>query len=112
LAVYGEVPWNFDALWDSRLIQTTLAIVWTCVALLIMLWAKRRASRATWIGGAIVLGLVVAKLFLVDSARGGGLARAIAFIGVALLIFVIGYVAPLPPRQTSSNQTDDAAPAA
>ncbi|MCL2657592.1 MAG: DUF2339 domain-containing protein [Betaproteobacteria bacterium] len=99
LAFYGDIPWYFEALWDSRLIQTTLAIVWTCAALFIMALAQRRTSRPIWIGGASVLGVVIVKLFLVDSARGGGLARAVAFIGVAMLVFVIGYVAPLPPRK-------------
>jgi uncharacterized membrane protein len=107
LAVYGDIPWDFYWLWESRLIQTTLAIVWTCVALLAMVLAQRRASRSSWIGGAIVLGIVIAKLFVVDSARGGGLARAIAFIGVAMLIFVIGYAAPLPPRASLSHNSND-----
>jgi uncharacterized membrane protein len=35
---------------------------------------------------------------LVDSAGGGGLARAIAFIGVAVLVLIIGYFSPLPPK--------------
>jgi uncharacterized membrane protein len=46
----------------------------------------------------VALGAVILKLFLVDSARTSGIARAVAFIGVALLILLIGYLAPLPPR--------------
>lgn len=105
LAYYGDIEWSGDALWDSRLIQTTLALVWTIAALALMLVAKRRASRPAWMAGAGVLAVVVVKLFLVDSARGGGLARAVAFIGVALLILLIGYVAPLPPRKTIDAET-------
>jgi uncharacterized membrane protein len=63
-----------------------------------MWMAARSARRVLWFAGAGALALVVAKLFLVDSARTGGLGRAVAFIGVALLILLIGYVAPLPPR--------------
>ncbi|MFA9439203.1 DUF2339 domain-containing protein [Uliginosibacterium sp. sgz301328] len=105
LAYYGGVEWDGEALWDSRLIQTTLALVWTIAALALMLLAKRRASRPAWMAGAGVLAVVVVKLFLVDSARGGGLARAVAFIGVALLILLIGYVAPLPPRKPMEAET-------
>ena len=52
----------------------------------------------------MLLAVVVAKLFLVDSARTGGLGRAVAFIGVALLILLIGYVAPLPPRERQREE--------
>ncbi|MFT4172925.1 MAG: DUF2339 domain-containing protein [Rhodocyclaceae bacterium] len=99
LAHYDDIAWTATSLWDSRLVQTTLALVWTVAALAIMVVAGRRASRTAWTVGAGVLGVVILKLFLVDSARGGGLARAIAFIGVALLVLLIGYVAPLPPRR-------------
>ncbi|KFC08544.1 hypothetical protein GTGU_01370, partial [Trabulsiella guamensis ATCC 49490] len=58
----------------------------------------RRASRYEWLCGAVLLGVVIVKLMLVDSARGGGLARAIAFIGVAVLVLIIGYFSPLPPK--------------
>ena len=37
-------------------------------------------------------------LMLVDSAGGGGLARAVAFIGVAILVLIVGYFSPLPPK--------------
>ena len=60
----------------------------------------RRAgiSRREWLCGAALLGIVIVKLMLVDSAGGGGLARAIAFIGVAVLVLIIGYFSPLPPK--------------
>lgn len=38
------------------------------------------------------------KLMLVDSAGGGGLSRAVAFIGVAILVPIVGYFSPLPPK--------------
>lgn len=111
LAELGDLRWQFDALWDSRLVQTSFAFAWTLAALAAMLFAVRRSSRAIWFGGATLLGIVIAKLFLVDSAGGGGLARAIAFIGVALLILAIGYFAPLPPKRvvdTAPTQGDSA----
>ena len=98
LAWYGEVAWNIEALWHSRLIQTTFALVWTLAALAVMLRATRRHSRREWLCGAALLGIVIVKLMLVDSARGGGLARAVAFIGVAILVLIVGYFSPLPPK--------------
>jgi uncharacterized membrane protein len=99
LALIGGVSWSFEGLWESTFVQTSMALAWTAGALACMWIAARSARRAAWFAGATALGVVVVKLFLVDSAHGGGLARAVAFIGVALLVLLIGYVAPLPPRE-------------
>ncbi|WP_347253352.1 DUF2339 domain-containing protein [Leminorella grimontii] len=104
LSYYAQVAWWPDTLWGSRLIQATFAIIWTLVALVGMVYAARSASRPLWFSGAGVLGVVIVKLFLVDSAQGGGLARAIAFLGVAGLLLVVGYFSPLPPRQTAKRE--------
>ena len=104
LALVGGVPWSYDALWESAFIQTSIALAWTIVALVCMWMAARNARRVLWFAGAGALALVVAKLFMVDIARTGGLGRAVAFIGVALLILLIGYVAPLPPRERQRGE--------
>lgn len=98
LAWYGDIIWRVESLWHSRLIQTCFALFWMLIALVIMLRATRRAVRREWLCGAALLGVVIAKLMLVDSAGGGGLARAIAFIGVAVLVLIVGYFSPLPPK--------------
>lgn len=98
LAWYGEVAWNMESLWHSRLIQTTFALFWMFCALVVMIRATRQASRQQWLAGAVLLGVVMLKLMLVDSAGGGGLARAVAFIGVAILVLIVGYFSPLPPK--------------
>ncbi|QTF08506.1 DUF2339 domain-containing protein [Brenneria izadpanahii] len=98
LAWYAQIPWSGDALWHSRLVQTTFALLWSLSALIGMVWSTRRQQRVGWLSGALLLGATIIKLFLVDSAGGGGLARAVAFIGVAILILIVGYFAPLPPK--------------
>ncbi|WP_318594622.1 DUF2339 domain-containing protein [Enterobacter kobei] len=98
LAWYGDVAWNMASLWDSRLIQTTFALFWMLIALVVMVHATRLASRQEWLCGAALLGVVMVKLMLVDSAGGGGLSRAVAFIGVAILVLIVGYFSPLPPK--------------
>ena len=98
LAWYGALPWQADALWNARLVQTAFALLWMLLALLVMLRATRRRARQSWFCGAGLLGVVIVKLMLVDSAGGGGLARAVAFIGVAVLVLIIGYFSPLPPK--------------
>ena len=55
--------------------------------------------------GAILLGIVVAKLFLVDLSNIGGLERVISFVGVGLLMLAIGYLAPFPVETGNESGT-------
>src|SRR5262249_57842280 len=63
----------------------------------VMYTATRRRLRALWIVGAVLLALVVVKLFAVDLGALSGLPRVVAFLGVGVLLLAIGYVSPLPP---------------
>jgi uncharacterized membrane protein len=49
------------------------------------------------------MAVVVAKLFLLDLATLSGLPRVVAFIGVGVLLLVIGYVAPFPPARDGAQ---------
>lgn len=95
------ISWSGDALLDSVVVQTGLAILWTSLALALMVLASRRAQRSVWLVGAGLLALTVIKLLLVDLNAAGGGARIITFIVVGMLMLVVGYLAPLPPKATS-----------
>lgn len=94
---FFSVPWNAESLYDSFVVQTGYSILWTLLALVIMVLAHRRAMRPLWLVGAGLLGLVVLKLVGVDLSNRGGAERIVAFIGVGVLMLVVGYFAPLPP---------------
>jgi len=94
-----DVPYTPHALWNSTLVQATLSILWSAIALATMAWANRRRQRTPWMVGAVLLGVVVAKLFLVELAQVGTITRIVSFIGVGLLLLLIGYLAPVPPRK-------------
>jgi uncharacterized membrane protein len=96
---WADVPWTASGLWASRIVQTALSIVWSLFALAAMVIANRRRYRMAWLAGAALLALVVAKLFFVDLSQVGGVERIVSFIGVGVLLLVIGYMAPVPPRQ-------------
>jgi uncharacterized membrane protein len=49
--------------------------------------------------GAALLAVVVLKLLLVDLSGSGSVTRIVSFIGVGVLMLVIGYVAPLPAKE-------------
>ncbi len=97
------VRWDGPALFDSFVVQTGIAILWTLLALGLMLLAHRRAQRALWLTGAGLLGLVVVKLLLVDLSNAGGAERIITFIAVGVLMLVVGYFAPLPPKALAAH---------
>jgi uncharacterized membrane protein len=94
-----RVASGWDALLDSTLVQTSLSIFWTVLAFFVMVFAARRRRRIAWLAGAALLGVVIAKLFLVDLSRVGSVERIVSFLGVGLLMLGIGYMSPLPPAE-------------
>lgn len=100
------MPLTWDGLYATAIFQTLLAVMWSMIALGLMVWGSRRRSRSAWFAGASVLGLTVVKLFLVDLAGAGTVARIVSFIGVGLLILVIAFVAPVPPREEGERLGD------
>ncbi|WP_439863461.1 DUF2339 domain-containing protein [Pseudomonas antarctica] len=96
---WGGVPFELDALLASMLVQAGLSIVWTLIALGLMIGGHLRHRREVWLIGAALIALVVAKLFFVELSNRGGLARIVSFIGVGALLLVVGYFAPLPPKR-------------
>jgi uncharacterized membrane protein len=96
--VFGGVRFDLAALWTSPGYQATVSIVWAAAALAVMVAATRLQRRGPWMFGATLLGAVVIKLFLVDLAGLGTVARILSFIVVGLLMLLIGYLSPLPPK--------------
>jgi len=94
---------RLDQLMASTLVQTSISLFWTVLALLTMLIATRKGSRMIWVLGATLLGVVIAKLFLIDLSRSGSVERIISFVGVGLLMLVVGYLSPLPPARESQS---------
>ncbi len=103
---YAGVPWDAERLFESFLVQAGYSILWTLLALGLMLVAHRRLARPVWMGGAALLGLTVAKLFLVDLSNRGGSERIVAFIAVGVMMLVVGYFAPIPPAATAAKDED------
>jgi len=94
---YAGVPFRFGALWDSVALQVAFSLSWTLIALGAMIAAHRRRVRPAWWTGAGLLTVVVAKLFLLDLAELSAPAKIGTFLGVGLLLLVVGALAPVPP---------------
>ncbi|WP_342118573.1 DUF2339 domain-containing protein, partial [Pseudoduganella sp. OTU4001] len=105
---YLGVPYQFDAMFESQFVQAMLSLVWSITALLLMRHAARRQERPLWIVGAVLLGVVVAKLFLVDLSNVGGVERIVSFLGVGALMVGIGYIAPYPSARDGETRQEAA----
>lgn len=97
---FTAVVWEIDALFDSITVQTSLSIYWGLLGFTGMVWGARSSRRAIWLTGAGFMALVVLKLFMVDLGNTGTVARIISFIGIGVLLLVVGYFAPAPPKAT------------
>ena len=95
----AAVPWHVAALFDSVIVQTALSIWWGLAGVAAMVAGARRQARAPWLAGAGLMAVVVLKLFLIDLGNSATLARIISFIGTGLLLLIVGYLAPAPPKQ-------------
>ena len=96
---WGDIPWRLSSLLASKPLQAALTLTWTLTALAAMVAATKRRLRPLWMLGAALLAAVVAKLFLVDLGALSGLPRVVAFLGVGILLLVIGFLSPLPPAR-------------
>ncbi|WP_404820989.1 DUF2339 domain-containing protein [Pseudomonas bananamidigenes] len=108
---WAGIPFELDLLLESMLVQAGLSIVWTLMALGLMIGGHLRHRREVWLIGAALIALVVAKLIFVELSNRGGLARIVSFIGVGVLLLVVGYFAPLPPKRVeAAPEADKPAP--
>ena len=103
---WGGIPFNFDSMWDSLVVQAALSIFWTVLAFALMLIARRRGDRLPWMIGAALMGVVVVKLFVADLSNLSGIVRIVAFLGVGVLMMLMGYFVPLPPKAQSASAAE------
>lgn len=98
---WAGTPFRWTAIFNAPLVQMSFTFLWAVCAFILMLLAHKRAQRKLWIVGASLMGLVVAKIFLLDMAQSGSVERIASFIGAGLMLLVMGYFAPLPPTSVS-----------
>lgn len=103
LANYFGAEFDLGFAWHSAIAATTYSIVWTLTALVAMWIASRKMTRGLWLVGAALLAVVAGKLILIDLSKVGSLARIVSFIGVGVLMLVVGYVAPLPSNASKKS---------
>lgn len=107
LSHYLDLPYRLSALLDSSTAQASFSLLWAVTSTIVMYLSSKRGWRAAWVVGAGLLALVVLKLFLVDLSALSALTRIVSFVGVGLLMLLIGYLSPLPPAQAGAPGNTD-----
>jgi uncharacterized membrane protein len=103
---YMGVPYAIDSMFASSIFQTSITIVWTVTAFAIMGLGSRLSQRKLWFTGAGLLAIVVLKLFIIDLSDLGTVATIISFMSVGILMLVIGYITPVPPKPLSGENEE------
>lgn len=99
---WTNIDYAIEPVFHSIIVQAAVSLLWTSMALVVMVTGVRVARRSLWVVGAVLLAAVVVKLFLVDLANSGTVERIVTFLGVGILLMVIGYFAPVPPGATEA----------
>ncbi|MCI1150492.1 DUF2339 domain-containing protein [Stenotrophomonas maltophilia] len=97
----GGLSWNVSMMRFS-LAQTSLTVLWSVLGVIAWVWGSRRGQRVLWMVGAVLMGVVLAKLVIVDRQHLGNLLGIASFIAYGLLCTVVGYLAPAPPSAAPS----------
>jgi uncharacterized membrane protein len=100
--LHGEA-WGGQIL-DSGFSQASLTVVWSLAGVTAWILGSRRRNRAVWTGGAVLMGIVLLKLLFVDRSYMGNVPGIVSFIAVGLLLVVVGYLAPSPPREPAMGE--------
>lgn len=96
---FADVPYRYNDMFQSDILQTSFTLVWTILAFILMGLATKRGIRALWFVGVALLTIVVAKLFMVDMGDSGTVTRIVSFMSVGVLMLIINYIAPIPPKE-------------
>lgn len=92
---FGHEAWTLDLLARPKA-HAALSWTWTILGAAAMGFGARALIRGAWIAGAVLLGIVVLKLLLVDMRFLGTLSGIVSVLGVGVLFVALGYFAPMP----------------
>jgi uncharacterized membrane protein len=93
---FGVFFWR--VLFASPVFQCAISLLWGIIALAMILAATRAFNRTLWLSGAGLLAVTLCKLLIIDLADRQTVYRIVSFLALGLLMLVVGYFCPLPPK--------------
>lgn len=94
----GGVPFASDALFNSDMGQATLSLLWSLLAITVMIFGSRTRDRTRWFAGFSLLAVVGIKLLFIDLIHSGTAIWSASLIAIALLVLTAAYFSPMPPK--------------
>jgi uncharacterized membrane protein len=102
---WGGVPFESHSLLASSMLQAGLSMLWTAIAMSVMVYASYSKQRALWFNGFGLLAIVGIKLMMIDLSNKGTAVWTLSLIGIALLIIAASYFSPAPPKEELPSQS-------
>lgn len=99
----ANIAWDPAILLAAHQVQASLSVLWSLLGVTAWIIGSRRRMPALWWAGAILMGIVLLKLLLIDRqflSTGAGIGSFLAF---GLLSILVGYLAPAPPKSRPSG---------
>jgi hypothetical protein len=96
---------HLASFWLYPYFNGILAIIWAAAGLTLIFLGKSLRSRGHWFLGATLLGLDLVKLFVIDLRNSPTLLRILAFLLVGAALMLIGWIAPIPPREKNGAKS-------
>ena len=100
-----DAPWS-EAILRDNVAQTSLTVVWSIIGVVAWVIGSRRQRWSVWLLGAILMGVVLVKLGLVDRHYLGNITGIVSMMVVGGLLVLVGKLAPTPPRDAASGETE------
>ncbi|ROR94940.1 putative membrane protein [Sinobacterium caligoides] len=106
--ITSGIPFDLNILMQADIVQTALSILWTTIGVALFAATKYWQKRALWLVGVGLFAVVVIKLFAVDLANSGTVARIVSFIAVGVLLLAVGYLVPIPDKEEEAEAEAEA----
>ena len=105
---YLDIPFDLSIMLQNTRVQTAISILWTVIGMATMLITSRRSIRKAWIAGAVLVTVVLIKMFFVDLGASGTVERIVSFLVVGGLLVAMGYFSPIPKKPEASEESHHA----
>jgi uncharacterized membrane protein len=103
LRYFGErVEWGYMS--RAPYFQGFIAILWGAASLACIFGSKRYAYRSLWFIGSGLLAVDILKLLMIDLRNSATVIRIFAFLILGGFFLLIGWAAPLPPKDARSGK--------
>jgi uncharacterized membrane protein len=102
--LWGGADWGLYSLLADPYTETSLTVAWSILGVLGWVMGSRKRLWKLWLMGAVLMGVVLAKLLLIDRSNLGDIFGILSFIVYGILCIATGYFAPAPPRRPRKEE--------